>query len=193
MYSRGTQDDKGPTLAALFAARVLINLGVTFPKRLRFIFGTDEETLWRCMNKYNQQEEMPSYGFVPDSSFPLTYAEKGLLQLHLEADNETTLRLRGGISFNAVPDSLVYEGEDQERLLEALQELEIPFEKKENSITVLGKSAHAHVTEQGVTAISLLAIALHHIGISTKAIDFIANELVRTHMQQPFLATARMK
>ena len=52
---------------------------VTFTKRIRFIFGTDEETLWRCMNRYNQLEEVETMGFVPDSSFPLTYAEKGLL------------------------------------------------------------------------------------------------------------------
>ncbi|KGP72647.1 M20 family metallopeptidase [Pontibacillus yanchengensis] len=177
MYGRGTQDDKGPTLAALFAAKALMNMGVTFPKRLRFIFGTDEETLWRCMNKYTQQEEMPSYGFVPDSSFPLTYAEKGLLQLQLEADNETALSIEGGSAFNAVPDSIVYQGEDQELLVDALQELSFPFEEAENGVKILGKSAHAQVTEQGINAISLLAIALHHIGKSTKSIDFIANEI----------------
>ena len=56
-----------------------MDAGVSFTKRIRFIFGTDEETLWRCMNRYNQLEEVETMGFAPDSSFPLTYAEKGLL------------------------------------------------------------------------------------------------------------------
>ena len=75
----GFKDDKGPSMAALFAVKALMDADVTFTKRIRFIFGTDEETLWRCMNRYNQLEEVETMGFVPDSSFPLTYAEKGLL------------------------------------------------------------------------------------------------------------------
>ena len=35
------------------------------------------------MNRYNQIEEQANLGFAPDSSFPLTYAEKGLLQVKL--------------------------------------------------------------------------------------------------------------
>ena len=61
------------------AVKALMDAGVSFTKRIRFIFGTDEETLWRCMNRYNQLEEVETMGFAPDSSFPLTYAEKGLL------------------------------------------------------------------------------------------------------------------
>ena len=80
---RGVQDDKGPSLAALYAVKSLLDDGIQFTKRIRFIFGTDEETLWRCMNRYNQIEEQADLGFAPDSSFPLTYAEKGLLQVKL--------------------------------------------------------------------------------------------------------------
>ena len=81
LYGRGTQDDKGPMLASLFAVKALMDAGVKFNKRVRFIFGTDEETLWRCINRYKENEEMPGMGFSPDSRFPVTYAEKGLLQL----------------------------------------------------------------------------------------------------------------
>ena len=80
LVGRGVQDDKGPSMAALFAVKALMDAGVSFTKRIRFIFGTDEETLWRCMNRYNQLEEVATIGFAPDSSFPLTSPEKGLLQ-----------------------------------------------------------------------------------------------------------------
>ena len=45
LYGRGTQDDKGPLLASLFAVKALMDAGVKFNKRVRFIFGTDEEIL----------------------------------------------------------------------------------------------------------------------------------------------------
>ena len=57
LFGRGVQDDKGPSMAALYAVKALLNSGVRFKKRVRFIFGTDEETLWRCMGRYNELEE----------------------------------------------------------------------------------------------------------------------------------------
>ncbi len=131
LYGRGTQDDKGPLLAALFAVKALMDAGVKFNKRVRFIFGTDEETLWRCINRYKEKEELPDMGFSPDSRFPLTYAEKGLLQLHLEGSNESGLRLSGGSAFNAVPDMMFYEGERQDDLANKLDELGFAYERND--------------------------------------------------------------
>ena len=123
LYGRGTQDDKGPIAASLFAVKALMDAGVKFNKRLRFIFGTDEETLWRCINRYKEIEELPDMGFSPDSRFPLTYAEKGLLQLQLEGTNESGLRIAGGSAFNAVPDTMFYDGERQDDLADKLDQL----------------------------------------------------------------------
>ena len=92
LYGRGTQDDKGPMLAALFAVKALMQAGVKFHKRVRFIFGTDEETLWRCINRYKEKEEIPGMGFSPDARFPVTFAEKGLLQLRLEGSNNSEVK-----------------------------------------------------------------------------------------------------
>jgi succinyl-diaminopimelate desuccinylase len=177
LYGRGTQDDKGPTLAALYAAKALMNLGVNFNKRLRFIFGTDEESLWRDMKKYMEKEEKPTLGFTPDSKFPLIYAEKGLLQIILEAENEHNLVIEGGNAFNSVPDSIIYNRDKQDELIAELRALGYEYEMVENGVKVLGKSAHAQVTEKGINAINRLAIALRNIGITSKAIEFIYNEI----------------
>ena len=40
---------KGPSLSALYVVKSLLDLEIQFKKRVRFIFGTNEETLWRCM------------------------------------------------------------------------------------------------------------------------------------------------
>ena len=52
LYGRGTADDKGPMLAAIYALRGILDAGYKLTHRVRFIFGTDEESLWRCMEAY---------------------------------------------------------------------------------------------------------------------------------------------
>ncbi len=69
IYGRGTQDDKGPSMAALYAVKALMDAGYHFNKRIRFIFGTDEETLWRCLARYGELEEVATMGFAPDVVF----------------------------------------------------------------------------------------------------------------------------
>jgi predicted dipeptidase len=162
-------------VASLFAAKALMDSGVRFNKRLRFIFGTDEETLWRCINRYKEDEELPDMGFSPDSRFPLTYAEKGLLQLNLEGLNLSGLSLSGGSAFNAVPDSILYDGKRQDELARKLDELGFAYERKEAGIEVKGKAAHAMVAEEGVNAITRLCIALDAIGVESNAVRFIAH------------------
>lgn len=177
LYGRGTQDDKGPMMAALFAVKALMEAGVQFNKRVRFIFGADEETLWRCIKRYQQMEEIPDMGFSPDSRFPVTYAEKGLLQLRLEGSNDSGVRLTGGSAFNAVPDVAFYDGIRQDELASELEALGFPFHRTGNGIEVKGKAAHAMDAEEGINAISRLCVALEGIGIESKAIDFIAHEI----------------
>jgi acetylornithine deacetylase/succinyl-diaminopimelate desuccinylase-like protein len=44
IYGRGAQDDKGALPGVLWGAKILIDEGMTFPRRLRIILGTKEET-----------------------------------------------------------------------------------------------------------------------------------------------------
>lgn len=43
LYGRGTADDKGPAVAALYAMRAVKELGIPLKKNVRLILGTDEE------------------------------------------------------------------------------------------------------------------------------------------------------
>ncbi len=119
IVARGAIDDKGPTMAAIFAAKIVLELGLPLSKRVRFIFGTDEESSWQCVKTYFESEEMPTMGFTPDADFPLIYAEKGLTDLTLRqtpaafsakdveeaADVQAELvSLQSGLRMNMVPD-----------------------------------------------------------------------------------------
>ncbi|RFB32211.1 dipeptidase PepV [Brevibacillus sp. VP] len=88
IMARGALDDKGPAMAAIFAAKMIKELELPLQKRIRLIFGTDEESGWECVKRYFESEEMPTMGFTPDADFPLIYAEKGLTHLVLRQTNE---------------------------------------------------------------------------------------------------------
>lgn len=122
LVARGAIDDKGPTMAAIFAAKIVMELGLPLSKRVRFIFGTDEESSWQCVSTYFETEEMPTMGFTPDADFPLIYAEKGLTDLSLRqtlADFERLglpaaenvqaklVSMQAGLRMNMVPDKAV--------------------------------------------------------------------------------------
>ena len=160
IFGRGVQDDKGPSMAALYAVKALLDSGVKFKKRVRFIFGTDEETLWRCMGRYNELEETATLGFAPDSSFPLTYAEKGLLQVKLHGPGSDQLDLEAGEAFNVVPGKASYQGELLEPVVAGLQAAAFEYEQNDQQVTVLGLPKHAKDAAEGINAIVRLATVL---------------------------------
>lgn len=174
LYGRGAQDDKGPTISAIYAVKALLDSGIKLNKRVRFIFGTDEETLWRDMAKYNENnEETPSFGFTPDSQFPCINAEKGLLQCLIKSEVSSTISVKGGDAFNAVPSKIEYTGEKQDEVKEELERLGFEYTSDGKSITVIGKSVHSQKCNEGVNAIIRLCKALNNIGIKSPAIKFI--------------------
>ncbi|MGL5314034.1 MAG: M20 family metallopeptidase [Peptostreptococcaceae bacterium] len=177
LYGRGTQDDKGPTIAAIYAVKALMDLGVKFDKRVRFIFGTDEENLWRCINKYSEnREEVPNYGFTPDSKFPMINAEKGLLQALLVCDKGSEVNLKLGNAFNSVPDKAVYNDVKIEEVKSELDKLGFEYTTSENGICVIGTGVHSQVSDSkdAKNAIARLCLALNNAGIVSNAIEFIA-------------------
>lgn len=175
IYGRGTQDDKGPTIAAMYAVKALLDAGVKFGKRVRFIIGGDEENLWRCIAKYTENgEEIPSMGFTPDSSFPVTNAEKSLVQFYLRGKGSKDLSLNISGTLNAVPGVANYTGELADKLAEKLDELKFEYEKDGESITVIGKRVHAASADKGVNAIERLCKALYEIGVKDDVVRFVA-------------------
>ena len=59
LFGRGTSDDKGPTMAAYHALKILKDNNVKLDRRVRLIVGCDEEAGFRCMEYYKQHEVIP--------------------------------------------------------------------------------------------------------------------------------------
>ncbi|QED49001.1 dipeptidase PepV [Cytobacillus dafuensis] len=114
IYARGAIDDKGPTMTAYYAMKIIKELGLPLNKRVRMIIGTDEESDWRCVDHYFKHEEMPAMGFAPDADFPIIYAEKGISDFDivqkadsLNEDEESQVKVisfQSGRRYNMVPD-----------------------------------------------------------------------------------------
>ena len=173
VYGRGVQDDKGPTLTAMYAFKAAVESGLQVNKKVRFIFGTDEENLWRCINRYNELEQIPDYGFTPDANFPLIFAEKGLLQVDLSAKALSDISLSGGDAYNSVPSSMTFTSAKADEIAKSLQDLGFEYTKDADSIAVTGKSAHAKDADKGINAISRLLMAMDRAGMKTACSSFV--------------------
>ena len=107
LFGRGACDDKGPTMMCLYAMKALKDSGVKLNKRIRLIFGGDEESgIWKCMERYKETEEKPTCAFSPDASYPATYAEKGILRIKVFRDFDESIKpiaIQCGIKSNIVP------------------------------------------------------------------------------------------
>jgi len=111
MYGRGTMDDKGPIMAALYGLKAIKDLDLPLSKKVRIIFGTNEETGSKELDHYFEKEKPPVCGFTPDAEFPIIYGEKGLTTFNavkaLESECTRDIRIKsikGGNRPNMVPD-----------------------------------------------------------------------------------------
>lgn len=140
LYGRGALDDKGPTVACIFAMKDLLDAGTPLKKRIRIIFGqTEENGEWTDIEEYKRCEELPSYGFTPDGDFPALYGEKGILLIKLSMPLAASgfLSAEGGSAPNMVPDLCRVETE-------------------KGSFSAEGKAAHGSAPWTGINAIAEL-------------------------------------
>lgn len=171
LFARGAIDDKGPTMAAWLAMKLIKDAGIPLKKRVRMIIGSDEESGFRCVDRYFEKEEMPAVGFAPDADFPLINAEKGIAHVVLtqkagRLENEKLVSFDAGKRTNMVPDKAIAtlraasvnaELNFQKFLLENDAQGSFTIEGSSYIITVKGKSAHAMEPEKGRNAAVLLA------------------------------------
>ncbi|TGD25398.1 M20 family peptidase [Companilactobacillus suantsaicola] len=80
-FGRGVLDNKGPFISTVFALYLIKEQNVPLKKRIRIIFGTDEESGSNDIPFYLDKEIPPYAGFTPDCKFPIVYGERGLLDL----------------------------------------------------------------------------------------------------------------
>lgn len=82
LWGQGCLDDKGPTVGAIYALKAIRDLNLPIDRRIRVLFGSDEECGSSCAKYYVENGyELPVIGFTPDAEFPAIFCEKEFLIL----------------------------------------------------------------------------------------------------------------
>lgn len=177
MYGRGTSDDKGPAVAALYAMKAVKDVGIPLRRKVRLILGCDEESGWEDIAHYNKVATMPRMGFSPDASYPIINIEKGIcrLELHGVLSNEglQVIAFNNGERPNVIPGraSALVAGDAATvaQAEAAAKKLDIPAEvqltDKGVSITVTGISGHAAYPETARNANGEMLLLLRELGV----------------------------
>ncbi|QQY79226.1 succinyl-diaminopimelate desuccinylase [Keratinibaculum paraultunense] len=173
IYGRGSIDDKGPAIACMYAMKALKESKVPLSKKIRIIFGTNEETDWGCMKYYFEHEKSPDIGFTPDANFPVIHGEKGIIKFDLVKDintnctnNITIKNIKGGSAVNMVPDycEVTLETKDTKQVEDAFDKFvencqyQMTLERKGFTFIIKAKgvSAHGSTPEKGKNAITYI-------------------------------------
>lgn len=193
LFARGAIDDKGPTMAAYYALKIIKENNLPLKHRIRIIFGTDEESGMSCMKKYVQAEPKPLTGFAPDAEFPIIHAEKGQINVVLKLDNNKKknryelLSFYSGEKGNMVPDhaEAVIKGKELSLIKENFSffcnkenlDYSVNLEKHIIRLTLKGRSAHGMEPEKGINAGTKLAKYLASEIRSEPFLQFISERL----------------
>lgn len=192
IYARGALDDKGPTMAAYYAMKIVKELGMPLKKRVRMIIGTDEESNWRCVEHYFKHEEMPTLGFAPDADFPIINAEKGIADFDmvqedsLKGETGTNIEVVSFVSgkrYNMVPDhakAIVHLKANQNEIIRQFMDfmnqygLEHSYNNQNGELIleVVGVSAHGLEPRNGKNAGLFLAKFLSTQALDAKAANY---------------------
>lgn len=106
LIGRGTQDNKGPAVAALYALRYIKERNIPLHQKVTLYLGSCEEAGMTDVEDYLKENKAPDFSFIADCGFPVCYGEKGIMEAELYADNilENIRRISGGTVTNSIPD-----------------------------------------------------------------------------------------
>ena len=189
IYARGASDDKGPSMAAYYAMKIIKELGLPVSKKIRFVVGSDEESGWGDMDYYFQHEEAPDFGFSPDAEFPIINGEKGnvTIRLTFRGGNGAEYKLesfKSGLRENMVPgtaDAVVTAASAAslaasfETFIKQEAKISGNAELSDKTVTfhVVGKGAHGASPQSGINAATFLATFLNDYSFAEGAYSFI--------------------
>lgn len=155
IYGRGVVDDKGPAILNVYAVKELIESGLNPSKRIRLIFGCNEESGMKCIEHYKTHAEIPAYAYAPDAEFPLVVTEKGVADIVAYLYKPMGLAyIKGGQRRNIVPDSC--EAKIEKKHVVDITKAKACKVSEDDGFYLLearGKSAHASTPKLGENAI----------------------------------------
>ena len=191
IFGRGTMDDKGPTVAALYALKAIKDSDVKLNRRIRILFGLNEETGSADMKYYaSHGGEVPVMGFTPDGEYPVINGEKGLINetYTCKFTQSGPLYLKsmvGGTAHNIVPHFARADFRCEAALADEIAAMTgegITVTRTEEGVLVeaTGVSAHGGTPSEGINANGRLAQFMAKLPLEGQlavAIRFLAEKI----------------
>lgn len=191
IFGRGAMDDKGPSIAALFALEALRDSGLPLKRRIRLLFGCNEETGAQDVKYYlHHGGEIPVMGFTPDAEYPVINGEKGIINAYcsrsfLQSGDLKLICLKGGTASNVVPNYAKAElacNPELARTIAAKSFEKVTFTLTDTGVLAeaFGENAHGSTPWLGENAIGRLILALKELpfeGELAELIAFLADKL----------------
>jgi len=177
LYARGVADDKGPLLSCYYGLKALRDNNLLGNYQVRFLVGGNEERGSACMEHYFKtlKKKQPTFGFSPDSAYPLTYAEKGIIGFKVKKKvNFPEIKcMKGGVASNAVIEKCEVLLKEDLNLISYLNNQEADYsylaKGEEMLLTFNGVAAHGSIPWMGKNA---AMDAVKYLGDYYKNADF---------------------
>ena len=191
IFGRGTMDDKGPSIAAIFALDALRESRLPLRRRIRLIFGCNEETGAQDVKYYLEHGgEIPVMGFTPDAEFPIINGEKGIINAYCsrsftQSGDLKIVSIQGGTASNVVPAYAKAELSCPAEMAASIANTvadKVTFTLTDSGVLVEaeGENAHGSTPWLGENAIGRMVLALNQLpfeGEAKEILTFLSEKL----------------
>lgn len=166
LIGRGVGDNKGPSICALYALRFLKEHGIHLKNDVVLYFGLSEETGMQDIDYFCRTQQVPDFGLVTDTNFPVCYGEKGILRVKISYPVKGNMvSFQAGSVVNVIPAKaeIVVKGvctEQVDHLMEGRKGIAVAPADSGVRIAASGISRHAAFPEGSVNAVHVLTEAL---------------------------------
>ena len=164
IFGRGTEDDKSGIVEALYATKIIRELGIGFNSNLTIFTGANEESGMGDIAAFIRNEKMPDASVIPDGDYPCYTGECSLFRFKLTSKHSlaSISGAHGGEATNIILGAISAEVSDA-ALLAELAEAAKTNERISidgSKITAKGLSTHVMHADQSLNAAKVLAEAL---------------------------------
>ncbi len=184
LIGRGTEDDKGAIVTAMYAMKSIQDKGLVLDRRIELMVYFAEETDWDPLRAFLKNYTPADINITIDAEYPVVTAEKGWSKINVvippqESAPMSDKRARldsfsGGAFSSQIPQQAQAElsgvGDELHAVLKAQAELQrgmqYRFDSDGDALIIFadGKAAHSSAPEDGVNAVTHLAelLSIHH-------------------------------